>query len=59
MNAFFASVEQLDNPEWQGRALVITMGSKVHALLLVPMRRDPMALKQVCGSEKRNDYAHV
>jgi DNA polymerase IV len=26
MNAFFASVEQLDNPEWQGRALAITNG---------------------------------
>ena len=26
MNAFFASVEQLDHPEWQGRALAVTNG---------------------------------
>jgi DNA polymerase-4 len=26
MNAFFASVEQLDHPEWRGRALVVTNG---------------------------------
>lgn len=26
MNAFFASVEQLDNPEWQGRPIGITNG---------------------------------
>lgn len=26
MNAFFASVEQLDYPEWRGRALVVTNG---------------------------------
>ncbi len=26
MNAFFASVEQLDHPEWRGRALAITNG---------------------------------
>ncbi len=28
MNAFFASVEQLDHPEWRGRALVITNGTQ-------------------------------
>lgn len=28
MNAFFASVEQLDHPEWQGRALVVTNGKQ-------------------------------
>ena len=28
MNAFFASVEQLDHPEWQGRALAVTNGKK-------------------------------
>lgn len=26
MNAFFASIEQLDHPEWRGRALVVTNG---------------------------------
>lgn len=26
MNAFFASVEQLDHPEWRGRALAVTNG---------------------------------
>lgn len=26
MNAFFASVEQVDHPEWQGRALAVTNG---------------------------------
>ena len=24
MNAFFAAVEQLDNPQWRGRALALT-----------------------------------
>ncbi|MDX1900903.1 MAG: DNA polymerase IV [Gammaproteobacteria bacterium] len=28
MNAFFASVEQLDHPEWQGRALAVTNGKQ-------------------------------
>ncbi len=28
MNAFFASVEQLDHPEWRGRALAITNGKQ-------------------------------
>lgn len=28
MNAFFASVEQLDHPEWRGRALVVTNGKQ-------------------------------
>ncbi len=28
MNAFFASVEQLDHPEWQGRAIAITNGKQ-------------------------------
>jgi len=28
MNAFFASVEQLDNPEWRGRAIAITNGEQ-------------------------------
>jgi DNA polymerase-4 len=28
MNAFFASIEQLDHPEWQGRALGITNGKQ-------------------------------
>lgn len=28
MNAFFASIEQLDHPEWQGRALAVTNGSQ-------------------------------
>jgi DNA polymerase-4 len=28
MNAFFASVEQLDNPEWRGRALAVTNGKQ-------------------------------
>lgn len=28
MNAFFASIEQLDHPEWQGRALAITNGKQ-------------------------------
>lgn len=28
MNAFFASVEQLDHPEWRGRALVVTNGNQ-------------------------------
>ncbi len=26
MNAFFASIEQLDHPEWQGRAVAVTNG---------------------------------
>src|SRR5436190_5761091 len=26
MNAFFASIEQLDHPEWRGRALAVTNG---------------------------------
>jgi DNA polymerase-4 len=28
MNAFFASIEQLDNPEWRGRALAVTNGKQ-------------------------------
>lgn len=28
MNAFFASVEQLDHPEWRGRALAVTNGKQ-------------------------------
>ena len=28
MNAFFASVEQLDHPEWQGRPIAITNGRR-------------------------------
>lgn len=28
MNAFFASIEQLDHPEWRGRALVVTNGKQ-------------------------------
>lgn len=28
MNAFFASIEQLDHPEWQGRAIGITNGKQ-------------------------------
>lgn len=28
MNAFFASVEQLDHPEWRGRAVAVTNGSQ-------------------------------
>ena len=28
MNAFFASVEQLDHPEWRGRALAVTNGGQ-------------------------------
>lgn len=28
MNAFFASIEQLDHPEWQGRALAVTNGKQ-------------------------------
>jgi len=28
MNAFFASIEQLDHPEWQGRALAVTNGQQ-------------------------------
>lgn len=28
MNAFFASIEQLDHPEWQGRAVAITNGKQ-------------------------------
>lgn len=28
MNAFFASVEQLEHPEWRGRALVVTNGKQ-------------------------------
>lgn len=28
MNAFFASIEQLDHPEWQGRAVGVTNGLK-------------------------------
>lgn len=28
MNDFFASVEQLDHPEWQGRAIAITNGKQ-------------------------------
>lgn len=28
MNAFFASVEQMDNPEWRGRAIAITNGKQ-------------------------------
>ena len=28
MNAFFAAVEQLDHPEWRGRALAVTNGKQ-------------------------------
>jgi len=28
MNAFFASIEQLDHPEWRGRALAVTNGKQ-------------------------------
>ncbi len=28
MNAFFASVEQLEHPEWRGRALAVTNGKQ-------------------------------
>ncbi|MHB1949635.1 MAG: DNA polymerase Y family protein [Gammaproteobacteria bacterium] len=28
MNAFFASIEQLDHPEWQGRAIAVTNGKQ-------------------------------
>src|SRR5215208_505722 len=28
MNAFFASIEQLDYPEWQGRAIAVTNGKQ-------------------------------
>jgi DNA polymerase-4 len=28
MNAFFASIEQLDHPEWRGRAVVVTNGQQ-------------------------------
>jgi DNA polymerase-4 len=28
MNAFFASIEQLDHPEWRGRALAVTNGKE-------------------------------
>lgn len=28
MNAFFASIEQLDHPEWRGRAVVVTNGNQ-------------------------------
>ncbi|MES9965271.1 MAG: hypothetical protein ABW116_17220, partial [Candidatus Sedimenticola sp. 20ELBAFRAG] len=27
MNAFFCSVEQIDNPEWQGRPIGVTNGA--------------------------------
>ena len=33
MNAFFASVEQWDHPEWRGRALAVTGAARFHCTL--------------------------
>ena len=42
MDAFFASIEQLDHPEYKGHPVIVGGLSSRGVVLLVPMRRANM-----------------
>jgi DNA polymerase IV len=60
MNAFFASVEQMDHPEWKGRPVCITNGNQGTTIITssyearaygVKTRMRFPALKQTCYAQ--------
>lgn len=60
MDAFFAAIEQLDNPEYRGKPVVVgadPQGGKGRGLFLLPAtRREHMEFILLCQSPRHIDY---
>ena len=58
LDAFFASVEQLDHPQWRGKPVIVG-GARLSAALSrpLPTRREPLACIPPCPQRKRNAFA--